>query len=395
VKSGAAIPETFHVMAKPTGAICNLDCKYCFYLEKENLFERGTRFRMSDEVLEAYVRQQIEAQRGSEVVFAWQGGEPTLMGLEFFKKAVALQKRFAAGRRMQNAFQTNGVLLDDDWCEFFKRENFLIGISIDGPRELHDGYRVDKGGKPTFDRVMNGIELLKKHGVEFNTLSVVHRENALQPLTVYNFLKSIGSLYLQFIPLVERGAAPGSVTDRSVRPEDYGGFLVSIFEEWVRADVGKVFVQLFDVSLGIWMGNPSGLCLFSETCGDAVALEHNGDVFSCDHFVYPEYKLGNLLNTGLGDLVRSPRQREFGGAKAATLPGYCQRCEVRFACHGECPKNRFTETPDGEPGLNYLCAAYKRFFTHVNPAMRGMAYLALNRRAPAEIMTLGVPGQSR
>jgi uncharacterized protein len=406
-----APPDAFHVMAKPSGAICNLDCKYCFYLDKESLFAGDTRFRMSDEVLAAYVQQHFAAQREREVLFAWQGGEPTLMGVEFFEKAVALQRRHAAGRAVQNAFQTNGVLLDDAWGEFLKRESFLVGLSIDGPQPLHDLYRVDKGGKPTFERVVRGLEVLKKHGVEFNTLTVVHRENARQPLAVYRFLKEIGSGFLQFIPLVER--LPGSisksrgldhappptpstteteVTDWSVRAADYGEFLVTIFDEWVRQDVGKVFVQLFDISLGIWLGQPAGLCLFRETCGDAVALEHNGDVYSCDHFVYPEYKIGNLLNSTLGDLVRGPRQRAFGEAKASTLPAYCQSCDVRFACNGECPKNRFIHTPDGEAGLNYLCAAYQRFFRHVNPAMRGMSWLVRNRRAPAEIMNLGVPG---
>lgn len=390
-------PGNFHVMAKPTGAICNLDCTYCFYLEKEHLFDRASGYRMPDPVLEAYVRQQIESQQGREVNFAWQGGEPTLMGVEFFKKAVALQQRYAKGRTVQNAFQTNGVLLDDSWCEFLKAENFLVGLSIDGPQRFHDRYRVDKGGRPTFDRVMRGLTFLKKHGVEFNTLTVVHRENALEPLEVYRFLKEIGSRFLQFIPLVER--APGregpldnrepascEVTPHSVKASDYGEFLVAIFDEWVRHDVGQVFVQLFDVSLGIWMGAPSGLCLFSETCGNAVALEHNGDVFSCDHFVYPRYKLGNILNNTLGDLVRSPEQRRFGNDKNDALPRYCRECDVRFACNGECPKNRFAQTPDGEPGLNYLCAAYKKFFHHANPAMRGMAWLAMNHESPAKIM---------
>lgn len=407
-----ALPDTFHVMSKPSGAICNLDCKYCFYLDKEALFDRGARFRMSDEVLSAYIQQQIAAQRGSEILFAWQGGEPTLMGVDFFERAVALQRQYAGGRTVQNAFQTNGVLLDDAWGEFLKREKFLVGVSVDGPQPLHDLYRVDKGGKPTFARVMRGLAMLKKHGVDFNTLTVVHRENAKHPLEVYRFLKEIGSGFLQFIPLVERlpaaessarglshappptgGIAETEVTEWTVRAPDYGEFLVSIFEEWVRQDVGKVFVQLFDVSLGLWMGQPSGLCLFRETCGDAVALEHNGDVFSCDHFVYPDYRLGNLLNTNLGDMVRGSQQRDFGAAKSSTLPAYCRSCDVRFACNGECPKNRFIHTPDGEAGLNYLCAAYQRFFRHVNPAMRGMAWLAQNRRPPAEIMTLGVPGR--
>lgn len=401
-------PDTFHVMAKPTGARCNLDCRYCFYLDKEALFPSGARARMSDEVLEAYIRQQLEAQRGPEVTFAWQGGEPTLMGLDFFERAVALQKRYGEGRIIQNSFQTNGVLLNDAWGQFLHREGFLVGLSLDGPQEIHDRHRVDKGGRPTFEKVMRGLRLLQDHHVPFNTLTVVHRESARQPLEIYHFLKEVGSRHLQFIPLVEREqrggppsarfrpVPPGStketeVTSWSVLPEDYGQFLITIFDEWVRQDVGRVFVQLFDVALGVWMGGPAGLCLFADTCGDAVALEHTGDVFSCDHFVDTKYRLGNLLERPLGELVRSQPQRLFGRAKADTLPGYCRRCPVKFICQGECPKNRFMTTPDGEPGLNYLCAGYRRFFAHINPAMRGMAWLALNGRAPAEIMTRGIP----
>ena len=395
-------PEAFHVMAKPAGPICNLDCQYCFYLEKSDLFPQGTRFQMSDDILEAYIKQQFEAQEGSEVIFTWQGGEPTLMGLDFFRKVIALQKKFSQGRTARNAIQTNGVLLDDDWGNFLHGENFLVGLSIDGPEDIHNMYRTDRTGKPTFDRVMRGLDVLKNRNVEFNTLSVVHRESARRPLEIYNFLKETGSQYLQFIPLVDRATGiknqPGgrteisTVTEASVIPEDYGKFLISIFDTWVRVDVGSTFVQLFDVALGQWMGMPSGLCLFSESCGDAVALEHNGDVYSCDHFVSPSYKLGNLLNQSLGDLVRSDSQRAFGRAKADTLPGYCLRCPVNFACHGECPKNRFTLTPDGDPGLNYLCAAYRMFFTHINPFMRGMAWLALNGRSPAEIMDPALTG---
>lgn len=408
-------PDSFHVMAKPAGPLCNLDCTYCFYLDKESLFKGTGRMRMSDEVLETYVRQIIDQQGGNEVLFAWQGGEPTLMGIEFYEKAVALQKRYAQGRVVQNAFQTNGVLIDDRWAEFFARERFLIGLSLDGPQELHDLYRVDKGGKPTFDRVMAGLVRLKQHGVDFNTLTVLHRENARKPKEVYRFLKEVGSGYLQFIPLVERMPSSASVaqglthapppqpagdektvTEWSVTAEDYGNFLVTMFDEWVRSDVGKVYVQLFDVSLGIWMGHPSGLCLFSETCGTAVALEHNGDVFSCDHFVYPRYRLGNIMNESLGALVSSPAAIAFGQAKLNTLPRYCRECEVRFACHGECPKNRFITTPDGEPGLNYLCAAFKQFFHHINPAMRTMAALAFQGKPPAKIMeSFGNPQDSK
>ena len=403
-------PASFHVMAKPSGAICNLDCQYCFYLDKESLFEPGTRFRMNDQVLEAFVRQQFESQSGPEVVFAWQGGEPTLLGVEFYERAVALQRQWCGGKVFRNAFQTNGILLDDRWGEFLRRENFLVGLSLDGPERLHDVYRLDKGGRPTFARVMQGLQVLKKHGVEFNTLTVVHRQNVGHPLEIYRFLQEIGSTYLQFIPLVERRPSESSrargqhlappprlestetlVTEASVPAAEYGDFLVAIFDEWVRRDVGRTYVQLFDVALGIWLGMPAGLCLFRETCGDGVALEHNGDVYSCDHFVYPEYRLGNLMNTRLGDLVRGSRQRDFGRSKASSLPRYCQACEVRFACQGECPKNRFVRTPEGEAGLNYLCPSYRRFFRHIDPAMKAMAWLIQQRRAPAEIMALGVP----
>lgn len=377
----------FHLMVKPSGSKCNLDCKYCFYLEKEGLYPPGGH-RMSDEVLESYIISQFQAQpAGSEVLFAWQGGEPTLMGLDFYEKAAVLQRKHGAGRTIANAFQTNGVLLNDRWGEFLKRENYLVGLSIDGPADLHDLYRVDKGGKPTFEKVMRGLEVLKNHDVPFNTLSVVHRQSAREPLKVYEFLKEIGSTHMQFIPLVDRSGNGMEVTDSSVLADDYGTFLSSIWDSWVRNDVGKIFVQLFDVMLGIWMGRPADLCLFRENCGEALALEHNGDLYSCDHFVSPRHLLGNLLNDSLGEMARSPAQEAFGKIKSA-LPSYCQRCEVRFACNGECPKNRFILTPDGESGLNYLCSGYKHFLTHANPGLRGMAWLILNRRPPSEIMSI-------
>ena len=397
----------FHVMTKPIGPLCNLDCKYCFYLEKEKLFPSNENFRMSDEVLESYVRQYIAAQNVPEIHFAWQGGEPTLLGVGFFRKVVEFQKKYAGGKTINNALQTNGTLLDDEWCAFLAEHRFLVGVSVDGPPKLHDAYRVDKKGGATYEKVILGIRRLQKHGVEFNTLTVVNRVNSKKPLEVYRFLKEIGSGFIQFIPLVERLAdaeaiklgldlaAPPRVdeegarlpvTEWSVEPEQYGKFLTTIFDEWVKQDVGKVFVQLFDVALGNWMGMGGGLCVFSENCGSALAMEHNGDVYSCDHYVYPRYKLGNLLNQDLGAMAASEEQRAFGQAKSATLPEYCRSCEVRFACHGECPKHRFLRTPDGEPGLNYFCRAYKRFFTHVDPSMRKMAALLQARRSAAEIM---------
>ncbi len=398
-------------MTKPIGSRCNLDCSYCFYLEKEKLYTDAGGMRMKPEVLETYVREYIAAQPGRVVHFAWQGGEPTLLGVDFYRQVVALQARYAQGKTIENAFQTNGVLLDDEWGAFLAEHHFLVGISIDGPAHLHDAYRVDKGGKPTFAQVMAGLEVLKKHRVEFNTLTTVHRKNARQALEVYQFLRKAGSGYMQFIPIVERAAtataaeanglwlAPppdhedaagldDQVTAWSVRPVEYGDFLITIFNEWVRQDVGKVFVQHFDAALANWSGEPAGICVFSENCGRALAVEHNGDVFSCDHYVYPRYKLGNLLNQTLAGMVDSPRQQEFGRSKSLTLPRYCRECPVRFACHGECPKHRFLRTPHGDSGLNYLCAGYKKFFTHIDSPMRTMAALLGNGRAPAEIMRL-------
>ena len=396
----------FHILTKPIGAICNLACTYCYYLEKEKMYPAGENFRMSDATLEVYIREYIASQPGHEVTFAWQGGEPTLLGLDFFRRVVELQKQYHGGKRVLNALQTNGTLLDDDWCHFFTDHNFLIGLSVDGPRELHDAYRVDKRQKPTFDRVMRGLEHLQKHGTPYNTLTVVNRRNSRHPLEVYAFLKSIGSTFLQFIPLVERSPShearemgfdlnlPPSreqpeealVTEWSVNAEDFGTFLTEIFNEWVRHDVGSTFVQIFDVTLGNQMRMGSSLCVFAETCGDALVMEHNGDVFSCDHYVYPHYRVGNIHDVHLGDMVESDRQRKFGTDKRDTLPAFCQRCEVRHLCHGECPKHRFIKTPDGEPGLNYLCAGYKRFFQYVTPYMDAMARLLDERRPPADIM---------
>ena len=387
-------PPAFHIMLKPRGAICNLDCEYCYFLSKEMLYP-GSRFRMADDLLAEYTRQYIDAHRSPIVTFGWQGGEPTLMGLDFFRRAVAHQQTFSKpGLQIHNALQTNGVTLDDEWCRFFREHNFLIGISIDGPRELHDAYRIDKGGAPTFERVMRGLELLKRHGVEFNVLTTVHAANADHPLDVYRFLRDeVDTQFMQFIPIVERDNDTGfqqgeQVTARSVAGRQYGRFLVSIFDEWVRRDVGGVYVQIFDVALAAWAGGRPGLCIFEETCGGALALEHNGDLYSCDHYVEPRYKLGNLQEVSLVEMVGSEQQRQFGLAKRDTLPRYCRECEVRFVCNGGCPKNRILHTPDGEPGLNYLCAGYKAFFNHIDRPMNIMASLLQERKPPADVMRI-------
>lgn len=385
-------PPAFHVMLKPAGAICNLDCRYCFFLSKELLYP-GSRFRMAETLLEEYTRQYIQAQRVPEVTFAWQGGEPTLMGVDFFRKAVELQKKYARpDTQVHNAFQTNGTLLDDEWGQFFREHNVLVGISIDGPRELHDAYRVDKGGRPTFDRVMRGLEFLKKHQVDFNILACVHAANADHPLEVYRFFRDeLGAEFIQFIPIVERDNETGfqegeEVTERSVTGRGYGDFLIAIFDEWARRDVGRVFVQIFDVALEAWLGQEPSLCIFRRTCGEAMALEHNGDLYACDHFVEPKYRLGNIMAIPLVEMAGSEQQRRFGQAKLDTLPRTCRECEVRFVCNGGCPKNRVLVTPDGEPGLNYLCEGYKAFFKHIDTPMRFMAAELRAGRPPANIM---------
>ena len=408
--SGPAPWQTrpYSIMTKPVGPICNLDCTYCYYLEKEKLFGRTEKYRMSTALLDKYIREYIQSQSTPEVTFTWQGGEPTLLGVDFFRRVVELQAEYADGRVIQNCLQTNGTLLNDEWAAFFAEHSFLIGISVDGPADLHDAYRVDKRQRPTFDRVMQGVDFLKKHGAEFNTLTVVNRLNSKKPRKVYRFLKDMGSTYIQFIPLVERKpnatarslgldlAAPpdldeasdeySPVTAWSVGSVAYGDFLISIFDEWVRKDVGTIFVQLFDVALNNWMGLGSPLCVFAEKCGRALVMEHNGDVYSCDHFVYPKYKLGNLAEQTLGAMVESPAQIKFGEDKLTTLPAYCRSCEVRFACNGECPKHRFMRTPSGEPGLNYLCGGYKRFFKHIDPYMRTMCQLLNEGRLASDIM---------
>jgi uncharacterized protein len=388
-------PSYFHVLGKPSGATCNLDCTYCFFLSKEKLYP-DSRFRMSDETLETYIRQLIESQRAPEVTISWQGGEPTLMGLDFFKRAMDHVTHYKRpGMTVQHTMQTNGILLNEAWCEFFREHHFLIGLSLDGPQAMHDTYRVDKGGAPTFHKVLRAARLLQEHKVEFNILTTVNAANADHPLEVYRFLRDeIGTHFIQFIPIVERineqgeiGFQEGNqVSERSVKPEQWGSFLITIFDEWVQHDVGTVFVQMFDAALASWYGAPPALCIFAETCGNALALEHNGDLYSCDHFVEPKYLLGNIKQKHMIELVASDQQRQFGLNKRDSLPRYCRECEVRFACHGECPKNRFIETPDGEPGLNYLCAGYKAFFIHVDKPMRIMSELLRRNRAPAEVM---------
>lgn len=403
--------RSFHLMAKPTGAVCNLDCTYCYFLSKERLYP-GSKFRMSDEVLEEYIRQLLDAHEVPEVQVAFQGGEPTLMGLEFFEKAVEFAQRFKKNSQtLSFSLQTNGTRIDDAWCSFFKKHGFLVGLSVDGPKEVHDTYRLNKGGKGTFDRVLEAWKLMQSRGVNVNILCTVHAANQNRGAEVYRFFRDdLGAEFIQFIPIVERtteenhdlaergwsqnerGDRPlyeqvgSSVTSRSVNPEAYGRFLCEVFDEWVSQDVGKVFVQLFDATLGAQMGIYS-LCIYAPTCGEALALEHNGDVYSCDHFVEPKYRLGNILEQRLETLVELPQQKQFGRDKRATLPAMCRACPVLYACNGGCPKDRFVLTPEGEPGLNYLCPGLMAFFLHAEPKMRKMADLLRAGRPAAEIMS--------
>lgn len=390
--SGQRTLPAFHVMAKPTGARCNLECAYCFFLSKEGLYP-GSRFRMSDEVMEQYIRQTIAAHRTPRVTIAWQGGEPTLMGLDFFRRAVEIElDAMRPGMTVENTLQTNGVLLDDAWCVFLREKGFLVGLSLDGPREMHDAYRRDKGGKSVFDKVVRAARLMQKHGVEFNILCTVNAVNSLHPLELYRFFRDeMKTPYLQLIPIVERDNETGNqegtrVTDRSVRPDLYGRFLIGIFDEWVRSDVGRMFVQTFDGVLASYLRGRSTLCVLSPVCGEGVTLEHNGDVYSCDHYVEPAHFLGNIAETPIGTLVSSEAQRDFGRAKSATLPRACRECRYLFTCYGECPKNRVLTTEDGEPGLNWLCAGLKAFFEHTERPMRMMAGLLKSGRPAADIM---------
>jgi len=387
-------PQAFHIMAKPTGSACNLNCDYCFFLKKEQLYP-GSTFRMNNDVHEAYIKQLFEAHQVPQVTVAWQGGEPTLMGLEFFRRSVELQKKYQKpGTSIENTFQTNGILLDDEWCRFFHENKFLIGLSLDGPKELHDEFRKDKGGHGTFERVMKTLRLLQKHKVEFNILCTINSKNADHPHDVYRFFRDDAhAQYIQFIPIVERINESGNqegdkVTDRSVRPEQFGRFLIEIFDEWIKKDVGRMFVLNIDGALAGWLGRAGTVCIFGSTCGEGMALEHNGDLYCCDHFVEPKHLLGNIMKTPMIELVASEKQRSFGQDKLDSLPRYCRECDVRFVCNGECPKNRFMTTPDGEPGLNYLCAGFKQFFKHADPAMRVMANLLRQGRRAGEIMQM-------
>ena len=394
--------KPLYVMLKPAGAHCNLACKYCYYLEKNNLYQNSNRHLMSDEMLEQFTREYIEAQTMPQVLFTWHGGEPLMRSIDFYKKALALQKKYAHGKQIDNVIQTNGTLLTDEWCEFFAKNHWLVGISIDGPQEYHDHYRVTPAGKPSWEKVMQGISLLKKHRVEWNAMAVVNAYNAEHPLEFYHFFRDNGCQYLQFTPIVERltehedGRTLASLaddreiplTDTSVTPQQWGNFLCTIFDDWVRHDVGKTFVEIFDCTLANWMGVLPGICAYSKECGHAGVMEHNGDVYSCDHFVFPEYKLGNIREQSLIDMLYGEKQQAFSRLKHTSLPRQCKECVMEFACHGECPKNRFEKDKYGEPGLNYLCQGYYQYYTHVAPYMDFMKRELLAQRPPANIMNV-------
>ena len=371
----------FQVFVEPIGPLCNLDCRYCYYLEKKQLYEKNTSFRMSQEILETYIAQHVEAFPGPTINFSWHGGEPTLLGLDYFRKIVSLQRRHQPyGQRITNGIQTNGTLLDENWCRFLKNEGFGVGLSLDGPRNLHDRYRLTRQKEPTHELAIRGYHLLRKYDVPMDILCVVHSHNVRFPKKLYAFFKQIGARYLTFLPLVQQDPAADRLVHRhSVRPDDWGTFLCTIFDEWVRQDIGKVNIQIFEEAAGTAFGREHALCIFRKTCGDIPALEHNGDVYSCDHFVTPEHRLGNIRETRLVELMESPRQKAFGQLKSDTLPRYCLSCQVLEMCNGGCPKDRFLQTPDNQPGLNYLCAGYKRFFVHCRPFIEELSNLARTR----------------
>ena len=392
--------KPLYVMLKPAGAHCNLACKYCYYLEKNKLYPTAQRHLMSDEMLEQFTREYIEAQTMSQVLFTWHGGEPLLRSIDFYRKALSLQQKYAGGRRIDNVIQTNGTLLTDEWCEFFAQNHWLVGISIDGPQPDHDHYRLTAAGKPSWKKVMQGIKLLKKHGVEWNAMAVVNAYNANHPMEFYRFFKENGCQFLQFTPIVERltrhedGRTLASLADKdeislseaSVAPEQWGYFLCAIFDEWVRKDVGKIFVEIFDCTLANWMGISPSICAYSKECGHAGVMEHNGDVYSCDHFVFPEYKLGNIRDHSLIDMLYGEQQHEFSRLKHSSLPRQCKECDMEFACHGECPKNRFMKDKYGDSGLNYLCPGYYHYYQHVAPYMDYMKQELMSQRPPSNIM---------
>lgn len=392
--------KPLYVMLKPAGAHCNLACKYCYYLEKNKLYPTAQRHLMSDEMLEQFTREYIEAQTMSQVLFTWHGGEPLLRSIDFYRKALSLQQKYAGGRHIDNVIQTNGTLLTDEWCEFFAQNHWLVGISIDGPQPDHDHYRLTAAGKPSWKKVMQGIKLLKKHGVEWNAMAVVNAYNANHPLEFYRFFKENGCQFLQFTPIVERltrhedGRTLASLADKdeislseaSVAPEQWGYFLCAIFDEWVRKDVGKIFVEIFDCTLANWMGISPGICAYSKECGHAGVMEHNGDVYSCDHFVFPEYKLGNIRDHSLIYMLYGEQQQEFSRLKHSSLPRQCKECDMEFACHGECPKNRFMKDKYGDSGLNYLCPGYYHYYQHVAPYMDYMKQELMSQRPPSNIM---------
>ncbi len=391
-------------MAKPASSLCNLNCKYCYYLEKNNLYKDVSatrRYVMDDDTLERFTREYINAQTMPEVLFTWHGGEPLMRPLAFYKKALELQKKYGAGRLIDNSIQTNGTLLTDEWCQFFKENNWLVGLSIDGPQDFHDEYRRTRQGGPSFRKVMQGINLLNKHGVEWNAMAVVNDYNADYPIEFYNFFKEIGCRYIQFTPIVERlqahtdGRHLASILDKgeevpladfSVSPEQWGDFLCTLFDEWVRHDVGEYFIQIFDATLANWVGQQPGVCTMGRSCGHAAVMEYNGDIYSCDHFVFPEYKLGNIREQSIVEMISSVRQTEFGLAKRGSLPTQCRQCKFTDICNGECPKNRFMTTSTGEPGLNYLCRGYYKFFNHVAPYMEFMKAELESKRPPANVM---------
>ena len=392
--------KPLYVMLKPAGAHCNLACKYCYYLEKNKLYPTAQRHLMSDEMLEQFTREYIEAQTMNQVLFTWHGGEPLLRSIDFYRKALSLQQKYAGGRHIDNVIQTNGTLLTDEWCEFFAQNHWLVGISIDGPQPDHDHYRLTAAGKPSWQKVMQGIKLLKKHGVEWNAMAVVNAYNVNHPLEFYRFFKENGCQFLQFTPIIERqtrhedGRTLASLADKneiplseaSVTPEQWGNFLCAIFDEWVQKDVGKIFVEIFDCTLANWMGVSPGICAYSKECGHAGVMEHNGDVYSCDHFVFPEYKLGNIRDHSLIDMLYGEQQQEFSRLKHSSLPRQCRECDMEFACHGECPKNRFMKDKYGDSGLNYLCPGYYHYYQHVAPYMDYMKQELMSQRPPSNIM---------